>query len=570
MNLRQRTSLIGGLVLAGLLGSAYLAIHLFLHTRSGALALTPAQQNELEFWLAITFAAVFLAFSVAGLVLMDRLLLQRLFHLEQDVAGIAAGSSLRIQMSGSDEIASLGRNIDQMVESLRRTTEELRRTRDIAERAEAAKTRLLASASHEMRTPLNGILGLIGLLRHSPSLSSTDLESLNMMDEAGNQLLLKVNTLLDHSLLETGSLALQIDSFSLEELLRRVIDEILPETHRKSLSVHVEIDAEVPPILLGDANRLAQVLRHLLNNAVKFTVKGELGIHVRQDPEAASQLAFDVLDTGSGIAASEQEAIFHPFEHPRASKDSMGLGLSICRMLAELMEGRIELESRLGEGSRFTFFAQLPSSASNRSASKPRPFDGTPALVVHHDLRSRHILADLLKRLGMEPQEEAEAISGRDIAPHTVIFWGLDTEPPLPGNIVYIHKRVGFDRPQAGTLLEPFFPSDVLEACNALLRPPLRIGLWISSAMLKSLVGSALRHAGHAPLEFDASSETPTACDILVTDAAKNIEACGSVPTIVLVSADTVTVPGAAAVLEKSAISSQLADLVERFRPSGQ
>lgn len=569
MNLRQRTSLIGGLVLAGLLGSAYLTIHLFLHTRSGALALTPAQQSELEFWLAITFAAVFLAFSVAGLVLMDRLLLQRLLHLEQDVAGIAAGSSLRIQMSGNDEISSLGRNIDQMVESLRRTTEELRRTRDIAERAEAAKTRLLASASHEMRTPLNGILGLIGLLRHSPSLSSVDLESLNMMDEAGNQLLLKVNTVLDHSLLETGSLALQIDSFSLEELLRRVIDEILPETHRKSLSVHVEIDAEVPPLLLGDANRLAQVLRHLLDNAVKFTVKGELGLHVHQDPEAASRLAFEVFDTGSGIAASEQEAIFHPFEHPHASKDSMGLGLSICRMLAELMEGRIELESRPGEGSRFTFFAQLPASASSRTTSMPRPFDGIPALVVHRDLRSRRILADLLKRLGMEPQEETETISGRDLAPHTVLFWGLDTEAPLPGS-VRIHKRIGFDKPQTGTLLEPFFPSDVLEACNALLRPPLRIGLWISSAMLKSLVGSALRHAGHVPLEFDASSKTPTACDVLVTDAAKNIEACSLVPTIVLVSADAVTVPGAAAVLEKSAISSQLADLVERFRPSGQ
>ncbi len=568
MNLRQRTSLIGGLVLACLLGSAYLTIHLLLHTRSGVLALTPTQQNELEFWLAITFAAVFLAFSVAGLVLMDRLLLQRLFHLEQDVAGIAAGSSLRIQMSGNDEISSLGRNIDQMVESLRRTTEELRRTRDIAERAEAAKTRLLASASHEMRTPLNGILGLIGLLRHSPSLSSTDLESLNMMDEAGNQLLLKVNTLLDHSLLETGSLALQIDTFSLEELLRRVIDEILPETHRKSLSVHVEIDAEVPLILLGDANRLAQVLRHLLDNAVKFTVKGELGLHVRQAPEAASRLAFDVFDTGSGIATSEQEAIFHPFEHPHASKDSMGLGLSICRMLAELMEGHIELESRLGEGSCFTFIAQLPSSVSNRSTS-PRPFEGIPALVVHRNLHSRRILADLLKRLGMKPQEEEETISGRDLAPHTVIFWGLDTEVPLPGS-VRIRKRVGFDKPQAGTLLEPFFPSDVLEACNALLRPPLRIGLWISSAMLKSLVGSALRHAGHVPLEFGVSSGTSAICDVLVTDAAKNLEACGSVPTIVLVSADAVTVPGAAAVLEKSAISSQLANLVERFRPSGQ
>ena len=471
-------------------------------------------------------------------------------------------------MSGNDEISSLGRNIDQMVESLRRTTEELRRTRDIAERAEAAKTRLLASASHEMRTPLNGILGLIGLLRHSPSLSSTDLESLNMMDEAGNQLLLKVNTLLDHSLLETGSLALQIDTFSLEELLRRVIDEILPETHRKSLSVHVEIDAEVPLILLGDANRLAQVLRHLLDNAVKFTVKGELGLHVRQDQEVASRLAFDVFDTGSGIATSEQEAIFHPFEHPHASKDSMGLGLSICRMLAELMEGHIELESRLGEGSCFTFIAQLPSLASNRSTS-PRPFEGIPALVVHRNLHSRRILADLLKRLGMKPQEEEETISGRDLAPHTVIFWGLDTEVPLPGS-VRIHKRIGFDKPQAGTLLEPFFPSDVLEACNALLRPPLRIGLWISSAMLKSLVGSALRHAGHVPLEFGVSSGTSAICDVLVTDAAKNLEACGSVPTIVLVSADAVTVPGAAAVLEKSAISSQLANLVERFRPSGQ
>lgn len=568
MNLRRRTSLIGGLVLAGLLGSAYLTIHLLLHTNSGALALTSAQQSELESWLAITFVAVFLTFSVAGLVFMDRLLLQRLLHLEQDVAGIAAGSSLRIQMSGNDEISHLGNNIDRMVESLRRTTEELRRTRDIAERAEAAKTRLLASASHEMRTPLNGILGLIGLLRHSPSLSSTDLENLNMMDEAGNQLLLKVNTLLDHSLLETGSLALQADSFSLEDLVRRVIDEILPETHRKKLSVHVEIDAEVPPILMGDENRLSQVLRHLLDNAVKFTVKGGLSLHVRPVAEVASQLAFEVLDTGSGIDASEQEAIFHPFEHPRASKDSMGLGLSICRMLANLMEGRIELESRPGEGSRFIFYAQLPAMPTSAGDLEPRPFDGTTAVVVHSDARSRRILAGLLRRLGIESLETEEAISGRDLDPHAVIFWGLDTEPPSDG-VIRIQKRVGFDKPQAGTLLEPFFLSDVLEACNALLRPPLHIGLRLSSAMLKSLVGSALRHAGHVPLDVSAPSKAATTCDVFVTDAA-NLEACGTVPTIVLVSAATISVPGAAAVLEKSAISSQLAHLVERFRPSGQ
>jgi signal transduction histidine kinase len=566
MSLRKRTLLVGGLVLALLLGGAYLVLHLLLDARSESLSLTPAQRNDVEFWIALTFSAVLVAFSVAGVALMDHFLLKRLFHLEQDVAGIASGSSLQIRMAGNDEIARLGRNIDQMVESLRRTTRELRRTRDIAERAEAAKTRLLASASHEMRTPLNGILGLIALLRHSPNLSAADLENLNLMGEAGNQLLLKVNTLLDHSLLETGGIALRPESFSLQKLLRQVVEEILPEAHRKGLAVHVEFDPEVPQFLLGDENRLAQVLRHLLDNAVKFTAKGEVGVHVLGTTEPAL-LAFKVYDTGMGIPPAEREAVFHPFEQPHASKDSMGLGLSICRMLADLMGGRIELKGQPGEGSQFTFMAHLPA-ADPKLAASPAPFPGIPALLFHEDDHSRRILADLLKRLGMDVQEHRNAESPFDPDPRAVVFWGLPSAmPPVPNRHLCIRKRIGFDPARAGELLEPFFPSEVLEACNASLRAPLRIGLRLSSPVLRTLTEGILRHAGHVLVELGGNGTKSPLCDVVVTDATNAQGIFESLPVIALTSSTEVKIPGAAAVLEKSAVASRLAGLVERFRP---
>jgi len=479
------------------------------------------QKRMLMVWLAIAFVLAAVVFSVAGLILQEKLVLQRLFHLEQDVAGIAAGSSLRVHVEGNDEIARLGRNIDQMVESLRRATAELRRTRDISERAERAKTRLVASVSHEMRTPLNGILGLADLLRRSTNLSAEDLENADMVSEAGSQLLMTVNTLLDHSRLETGELELNPVAFRIEDVVGGAVSDIMAMAHRKGLAVHVELDPHLPAGLQGDPERLRQLLRNLLDNAVKFTVAGEVVLKVGCGPDGGQ--LFEISDTGIGIDASRLQAIFRPFEQAGAETffafGGIGLGLSISRLLAECMGGRIDVQSAPGKGSLFSVLVALPAVDAGEllvDAEHWRGLKGRRVVVAHPSARSRGILAKILSRVGVEVQELERPEDYVRLDAHEAAFWGFDDE--CLGARVRIGSRDGHEKDQGqGILFAPFLPSEVLRHCCELLRVPLKVGVQIPNAVLRTLVSGILRKVGHAVVNLD-EGQAPVDIGVVIVD----------------------------------------------------
>lgn len=465
-------------------------------------------QKRLLLWgLAAIVLLGIVAFAVGGIYLVEHLVLQRLLHLEHDVAGIAAGSSLRILIPGNDEISRLGRNIDAMVESLRRMSREIRRARDAAEQAEQAKTRLVASVSHEMRTPLNGILGLTDLLRKSPAIAGEDLEGVEMINEAGSQLLLTVNTLLDHSRLETGELSLDPVVFPLEKMIQAALAEALPTARRKQLTVLVDIDVDLPHLRHGDPDRTGQVLRNLLDNAVKFTASGEIRLRVFSGMREGD-LCFEVQDTGIGIAPERQGAIFSPFEQAQEntflSFGGTGLGLSICRMLAQLMQGDIQIQSQRDHGSSFLFTAHLPPAPGARPLVDPSLWKGLQGgqLRLHAlPVATRRILTPILAKLGIVA-EVVDRIDPQD--PHPVL-----SVEPRPENLFANHLQLrpsehNHAEEHAHTLFEPFLPNQVLAACCELFHLPHDVGIWIPNAVLRTLVAGILRRAGHRPVPMES------------------------------------------------------------------
>lgn len=244
----------------------------------------------------------------------------------------------------------------------------LERVKRLAERAEAAnhaKSEFLATMSHEIRTPLHGVMGMADLL-HERETEPDRLELINTLRTSGRQLQRVIDDVLDISRIEAGRLSIKQEPFELVSVLEHVIDLHAPNAARKHLDLRLQIQADLPIVALGDADRLAQVLGNLLSNAVKFTDHGAIEMAAIYDQR--DHLKFAVRDTGPGISAEEKQRLFEPFSQLDASirrlHGGSGLGLAISRRLAEAMGGHLELQSRSWPGS--TFMLSLPHSVAVR------------------------------------------------------------------------------------------------------------------------------------------------------------------------------------------------------------
>ncbi|MCV2368564.1 response regulator [Roseateles oligotrophus] len=318
---------------------------------------------------------------------------------------LARGGLVSHELQKADSDWVVGTHQD--VSEKKQQDAQLLAAKEAAESASRAKSDFLATMSHEIRTPMNGILGMLKLLEHT-ELSPRQLDYTQKAQSATLALLGLINDILDFSKIEAGKMALDVHPFVLGDMMRDLSVIVSANLGAKDLEVLFAIDPRIPQRLMGDAMRLRQVLLNLSGNAIKFTQEGEVLISLRLLSQTATtaDLEFSVRDTGIGIASDKLASIFESFSQAETSTTrrfgGSGLGLSICKRIIALMGGELQVDSSLGQGSRFHFSARFDIEPTPESAPALDEIHEQRVLIVDDNALAREVLQEMTKAMGWQ------------------------------------------------------------------------------------------------------------------------------------------------------------------------
>lgn len=403
----------------------------------GTLTVTPDHGWAYQRYAAVMLPPLGLAAAVAGIATLLALavansLVTPTRRLTRFTTRIRRGElDGRLRADAGGEIGELEEAMNRMVQALgesrealearvRQTTSELRQTLqavevqnvelDVARRraleASKVKSEFVANVSHEIRTPINGIVGFADLLHHSP-LNAEQRDYVDTIRQSCSNLLTIINDILDFSKIEAGKMALDSVDFDLRDCVEEVFALLAPEAYDKRLEIVQLVYADVPTRLRGDPLRLRQVLTNLVHNAIKFTPAGEVTVRVMIEEEDSDSVSirFNVSDTGVGLHESDRDKLFRAFSQADTSLTrrfgGTGLGLIISRKLVEQMGGTIGLESEPGVGSTFWFTARLERRPEPASPAPATPLDGRHALLYDDSHLTRLATRHRLEQWGM-------------------------------------------------------------------------------------------------------------------------------------------------------------------------
>lgn len=353
--------------------------------------------------ISLSFAAILLAILrlLAGHILRPLNLLRQLMGRAE-----AGEVGMRATPSGPRDIVEMAHAFNKMMGVLEEREAELKRSRDDALRTALMKTQFAATVSHEVRTPLNGVVGMLDMLKEM-NLTKRQQECVDVAWNSSHALIELINDILDFSKMEAGKLELESVEFDLRQLIEEVIELLAKQAQQKGLEIGYVRTPHVPQRVVGDPLRLRQVLLNLLGNAVKFTDHGEIALYVDctgAGPEL--RLRFEVVDTGIGIGEAALQQLFESFSQADRSTTrrfgGTGLGLAICRQLVELMHGEIGVSSVEGKGSTFWFHVACNRPAQAEIEHMTADLRGLRVIAIDTSIVVRRFVAETLARQGMQ------------------------------------------------------------------------------------------------------------------------------------------------------------------------